>query len=369
MTDAPTNNTVLPLLADPANYVACPWDLTTDEAKRAYWLDLFRRHFPSLLAEAVRETVEAGGSETRASERAERAKQVFFAWLDERADDPAGASPDGRMDILTICHVRERVLRDVGIHDPYRLAKATENATAMRLLPGVLAKVDAMSPARREEAVLEGVFAGNIFDLGATKTAERFQSGPVDFYETLNELKPRPWLVDDLDAWLARMDGPAHRRALLFVDNAGPDVVLGMLPFARHLLARGTEVILAANTAPSLNDVTHEELVALLDEAAHLDTALASARRSGRLQTVASGNGAPLIDMTRLSPQLVAWVEAEPVDLLVIEGMGRALESNFDARFTCDTLKLAMVKDQGVADALGGEVYDLVCRFERGEEK
>lgn len=33
-----------------------------------------------------------------------------------------------------------------------------------------------------------------------------------------------------------------HKRALLFVDNSGADVVLGMLPLARELLRRGTEV-------------------------------------------------------------------------------------------------------------------------------
>jgi type II pantothenate kinase len=35
---------------------------------------------------------------------------------------------------------------------------------------------------------------------------------------------------------------PPHRRALLFVDNSGADIVLGMLPLARELLRRGTEV-------------------------------------------------------------------------------------------------------------------------------
>jgi hypothetical protein len=33
-----------------------------------------------------------------------------------------------------------------------------------------------------------------------------------------------------------------YKRALLFVDNSGADVVLGMLPLARELLRHGTEV-------------------------------------------------------------------------------------------------------------------------------
>lgn len=56
--------------------------------------------------------------------------------------------------------------------------------------------------------------------------------------------------VDDFDILKERMFGsggkkpPPHKRALLFVDNSGADVVLGMLPFARELLRRGTEVCL-----------------------------------------------------------------------------------------------------------------------------
>lgn len=54
--------------------------------------------------------------------------------------------------------------------------------------------------------------------------------------------------MDDFDVFKERILGtgdkkpPPHRRALLFVDNSGADIVLGMLPLARELLRRGTEV-------------------------------------------------------------------------------------------------------------------------------
>jgi len=32
--------------------------------------------------------------------------------------------------------------------------------------------------------------------------------------------------------------------------------------------------------------------------------------------------------------------------------------------FSCDTLKLAMLKDKGVADVLRGQMFDLVLKFE-----
>jgi type II pantothenate kinase len=43
---------------------------------------------------------------------------------------------------------------------------------------------------------------------------------------------------------------------MMFLDNSGADLVLGMLPFARVLLKQGTKVVLAANTSPSVNDIT-----------------------------------------------------------------------------------------------------------------
>src|SRR6185369_3192860 len=178
-------------------------------------------------------------------------------------------------------------------------------------------------------------------------------------------LSRRPWLVDDLDGWLHRLrNGPRHRCALLFVDNDGPDVILGMLPFARKLLRRGTGVILTANTYPSLNDVTIEELYDHLAKITVLDARLREALASGRLTLLPSGNGAPLIDLSRVDPVLAEAVRSRQVDLLVLEGMGRAIETNYNTRFTCDTIKTAMVKDHGVAEALGGRVYDLVFRFE-----
>ena len=49
----------------------------------------------------------------------------------------------------------------------------------------------------------------------------------------------------------------------------------------------------------------------------------------------------------QLSPECVA--AAEDVDLVVLEGMGRAIETNLYASFTCDSLKLAMVKHPEVS--------------------
>jgi type II pantothenate kinase len=356
--------TTLPLLADAAGYEPATWELTYDEARRGYWVDLFRDHFPKLLAEAEREAADLGQDLDDLRQRGEAAERELSAYLDDVSAQPAQYAP---LTILDLCWQRERVLRRHGFEDPYRLAKKRENEQSLGRLPAVLAELDALPPAQQREAVVRGLFAGNIFDLGASKTIDMFQDGnAVDFHGTLAKLKPRPWFVDDLDAWLERLQGPAHRAALIFVDNAGPDVVLGIMPFARMLLQRGTRVILTANSAASLNDVTYEELVELIEQINddQADATLQTAWQNGELQVVPSGNWAPLIDFRRVSPELVDVVQREQVDLAVIEGMGRALETNFKARFTCETLKLAMIKDQGVAQALGAAMFDLVFKYE-----
>lgn len=359
------STTTLPQLLDPADYRACRWDLVEEADKRAYWIDLFRSHFDKLLKEAERVGGASGGYAGIAPRRGVAAKRAFTAYLDAVASDPTRYGP---LNILRICWQRERTLRAHGFADPYRLAKSEADEAAMQLLPGVLRRLDAIAEAGdergRREAVIRGVFAGNLYDLGATKTVDLFEGGGPTFDKTLESLTPRPWFRDDLDAWLARLDGEPHRCALMFVDNAGTDVVLGMIPFARFLLGRGTRVILAANTDPSLNDTTHAELVPLVTRVAAEDAALGEGLRTRRLRLIASGNGAPLIDLTRLSPALVREAKRAAVDLLVIEGMGRAIESNLDARFTCDTLKVAMIKDEGVAEAMGAELFDLMLRFE-----
>ncbi|MCC6680913.1 MAG: DUF89 family protein [Phycisphaeraceae bacterium] len=356
----PAAYAVFPLLADASTYEPCQWDLLAEPEKRAYWIDLFRGHFPKLLAEAMRDAEAAGLDLADAQQRADAARGQFERHLDEITHQPDSHSP---LNILTICLERERVLRRTGFDDPYRLAKQVENESALKLLPRVLAELDRMPPAQLQSRIIHGVFAGNIFDLGATQTQAMFTDQRVDFYATLDKLRPRPWFIDDMAAWMRRLMSHAHRAAVLFVDNAGPDVVLGMIPLARELLRRGTDVILTSNSSPSLNDVTHVELERLVDQIAQIDEPFRRAIDEDRVELVPSGNGAPLIDLRRVSGKLAEAVQRRGVDLVVLEGMGRAVETNYTARMTCDCLKLAMIKDRGVAEGLGAKLYDLVMRF------
>lgn len=45
---------------------------------------------------------------------------------------------------------------------------------------------------------------------------------------------------------------------------------------------------------------------------------------------------------SQVSPEVAA--EAEGCDLVILEGMGRGIETNLYAAFTCDSAKLGMIK-------------------------
>jgi uncharacterized protein with ATP-grasp and redox domains len=150
---------------------------------------------------------------------------------------------------------------------------------------------------------------------------------------------------------------PPHRKAVFFIDNAGSDFLLGALPLTRLLGRRGTHIVLAANERPSLNDMTIHDVRAWWPRILAIEPSL----NDVHIDLVSTGTGEPLIDLARVSNELNT--AARDADLVILEGMGRGVESNFDVALTVDTFNIAMLKDPAVAARIGGQVFDLVCRF------
>lgn len=92
-----------------------------------------------------------------------------------------------------------------------------------------------------------------------------------------------------------------HHCAAVFVDNSGVDIVLGILPFVRGLLLRGTSVILCANEWPALNDVTNIELEEILQRAAVVCPVLSAALATGDLVVRSNGQRGPCLDLKTIS--------------------------------------------------------------------
>ncbi|XP_052181126.1 pantothenate kinase 2-like isoform X2 [Diospyros lotus] len=359
---------VFPLLADP----------------KIYWLTVLSEHLPDLVDKAV---ASEGGTDD-ARRRGDAFARAFSAHLARLMEEPAAY---GKLGLANLLEQREECLREFHFVDAYRSIKQRENEASLAVLPDLLMELDSMNEETRLLALIEGVLAANIFDWGSRACVDLYHKGTIiEIYRMSRNKMQRPWRVDDFDLFKERMlesgnkKPRPHKKALLFVDNSGADIVLGMLPLARELLRRGTEVVLVANSLPALNDVTAMELPDIVAEAAkHCDILRRAAEAGGLLvdamtniqdaskenslsvplMVVENGCGSPCVDLRQVSPELAA--AAKDADLIILEGMGRALHTNFNAWFKCDALKLAMVKNQRLAEKLiEGTIYDCVCRYE-----
>lgn len=507
-----------PLLSDPASYNPNTIDINGDAAEMAYWVGILQDQIPTVVEKAAA----SEDNSTEAVRRAAAFGRAFDLHLTKLRSEPGAY---GQLGLADLFELREECLREFGFPDVYRLDKERENAAALEVLPDLLREMDELAPPARLLALVQGALAANIFDWGAKACVDLYYSATIlEMYrEARTKLSRRPWRVDDLgefaEVWLGRSELDAegrgkvrspYRRAIMFVDNAGADVVLGMLPLAREFLRSGCEVVLVANSLPAINDITAQELRSVVAKAAEVcpvikaarDAAVAAqaasqgrippfpglskrppssdrlsslaqageggdasssgdlfkpramdlpvARTSGgfasasphtptssplaatavqerdggggkkeerphvsfsepvsaeaspgptstqspvspgmgrrpslapkgmfgesypspwrepRLYVVASGHGSPCLDLRRVSIDVAdATVGA---DLVVIEGMGRAIHTNFRTKLKCDVLKLAMIKNQHLARRLfGGEVYDCVCRFDEAQ--
>ena len=347
---------IFTLLADSAAYRPCTQNMLEDVEFRHYWLKHFVEHFELMAALALNVYGPSAAHNISAARRELAAEMNSLA-----------AQPDryGELDLQMLGAVRQKCLSRNHIPDPFLLTKQRENNAMLPLYPRVIAELDGYTDAAKAlKLLVEGAFAGNIFDLGATATTKLYAHESPDFFKVRSALDgKRPWLVDQLDAFSQRLlQGPAYRKALVFVDNAGSDFILGMMPLIRFLARRGTRVCILANETPSLNDMTIAETRELLSRLAQLDPILKLLLDTGTITAESSGGGTPLIDLRSVSAECNQ--QAADADLLIFEGMGRALESNYHAAFKVDTVKLCMIKEEIIADRHHGKVFDVVFRYD-----
>ncbi|XP_051529227.1 4'-phosphopantetheine phosphatase-like isoform X6 [Myxocyprinus asiaticus] len=243
--------------------------------------------------------------------------------------------------------------------------KQKENDMALKYYLKVVKSVEELSWEQRQFALVKGLLAGNVFDWGAKAVSDMLESDPeFGFEQAKQQLQERPWLVDAYNQWIERLKGPPHKCALFFVDNSGIDIILGVFPFIRELLIRGTEVVLASNSGPALNDVTNGELQILTERIAAMDPVIQAALKEDRLALVQNGSSSPCLDLSRLDKVLATVVRERGTDLVIIEGMGRAIHTNYYAMLSCESLKLAVIKNSWLAERLGGKIFSIVFKYE-----
>lgn len=435
-----------PLLSRSFKYVPNTIDINSDAAEMAYWVGILQDQLATVMEKAA-----SSQSNTRdATERAALFGRTLDSYLSRYRSQSSGF---GRVELSDLFELREECLREAGFQDVYKMDKERENAAALEALEDLLRDLDTLDPPSRLLSLIQGALAANIFDWGAKACVDLYHTATIlDMYKDARErLSQRPWRVDNLndfaEIWLSKSDldpqGKGilripYRRSIIFVDNAGADVVLGMIPLAREILRGGGEVVLAANSLPAINDITVGELEKVIDNASKVCPIIASSRAAAkdaqaanggrvppppgmmqrpssmnnlsalmqndspdnspsdapitssletwseveeaslkartfpqqkalktcpRLYLVENGQGSPCLDLNRVSKDVADATVG--TDLVIIEGMGRSIHTNYGARLKCDVLKLAMIKNKHLATRLfGGNVYDCICRFD-----
>uniref|UniRef100_A0AAQ5ZXF3 4'-phosphopantetheine phosphatase n=1 Tax=Amphiprion ocellaris TaxID=80972 RepID=A0AAQ5ZXF3_AMPOC len=208
----------------------------------------------------------------------------------------------GSLTVRSLLDTREHCLNEFNFPDPYSKIKQRENDVALKYYQKAVKSLEELSWEERQFALVRGVLAGNVFDWGAKAVSEKLN-----------------------DSW---------------------------------------KVVLASNSGPALNDVTNGELQILTERIAAMDPVIQAGLRDDRLMLVQSGSSSPCLDLSRLDKVLAMVVRERQTDLVIIEGMGRAIHTNYYAMLSCESLKMAVIKNSWLADRLGGKLFSVVFKYE-----
>lgn len=372
----------------------------TSRDARAAWVELLLGQFPSHVANAerTRAFLNADAGYTNKYREFEKLYEEYLLAAIE--SDTGVASTSGKGDtLMDMVEEKERLLRSCGLEDMFLGLKSNENEICLALYPEMCKAIDNAGDSRAKlKLVVEAALAGNLFDAGAAaavqnvafcdeeqaqcdfpeEESKRFNLDASQLFATFAKaqekvLRPSTgWKFDSFEQIDARLRDAPWKRVLIFCDNAGADT-MGMVLLARYLSLNSpdTSVALVANSTAALNDITYDELNQFVSNCTKSDADLRSLVDAGRITCLPSGATSTLLDFSRVSTELDSYVRGANVAnedwLVVLDGMGRSLESNWNAASYMstgvDVLTLAMVKSEINAKRLGAEVYDCVVRL------
>jgi type II pantothenate kinase len=288
---------VCPLLKNPDSYNPDTIDLVNNVKERNYWLPC--------LENMVKKFVSKAGflnpDNPEATEKAEVCFQKFHDLVGKATEDPNVLIP---LSVRTLLEFNEDNLQDNNFKDAWYKQKQSESAVALKEFKERIDFIDSIPEFEaRWLEIVTGVLAGNVFDWGSTVVADILETSTnFGLSQAMGTIEKRPWFQDNLDSWIQRLKNEPYKLVVIFVDNAGVDFILGILPLVREFLKQDTKVILTANTSPALNDVTCQELKSYTDHAAGDCPVLAKSLSTSQLLTVENGQKGPCLDLTNLSP-------------------------------------------------------------------
>ncbi|XP_071085825.1 4'-phosphopantetheine phosphatase-like isoform X2 [Haliotis cracherodii] len=322
------------LLLDVNSYYPDTVDLTKDAEAREYWLQCFSQGADKSKLQAIK-------SQPSSPDAVERADKFKSRYLDRLSVLKANPCCFGSLNVRTLLDTSSQFLSELDFTDPFSQQKQFENEQALKSLDGHLNHLDTLSWDDRQMALAKGLLAGNVFDWGAMEVRKIMETQEFGFADAQDKLQA------------------------IFCDNSGADIILGVIPLTRELLSRGTSVILCANSRPTLNDVTFSELQLITKHVAAISGEINQALTEGRLLVMESGQGSPCLDLRLIDQCLVDTIKTMDTDLIIIEGMGRAIHTNFEAAFSCECLKVAVIKNRWLANRFGGDMFNVMFKYER----
>ncbi|OZJ03235.1 hypothetical protein BZG36_03434 [Bifiguratus adelaidae] len=372
----PSKLTAFPLLDNLSTYHPDTFELTQPESQN-YWIDRLESNLNDIVELA---TDRAGNDEDVAVDTHDKttlaadddhnvlSRLHTFSQLYKSHLEALRAQPNmyGALTVRSLLNLREQCLHEIGFPDIFAKVKKMENEAALMVLSDLLGHCDVMQGPRQQLGfLLENVLAGNMFDWGSNEVMKLLKAGELDFQTAKSKINLQTRSLNNMPDVLDRLTtGRIYKKAVIFVDNSGADIILGVIPFARWLLHRGSSVILAANSFPAVNDVTARELVEILNRISAQDQIIRDAWQSGNLKVIGTGSASPCLDLRRINAELAS--ASKDVDLVVLEGMGRAIHTNLYAKFECDSLKIGVFKSAAVAKELGADLYDALVLYTPG---
>ncbi|PVV02044.1 hypothetical protein BB560_003514 [Smittium megazygosporum] len=338
------------------------FDLLDNSELREYWINSLKINTENLISLASDGKLTVDGTED---------KSILFnfqrMYLEKLETLKSMPSAFGKLSVRSLLNLREQSLHEVGCLDLFSNIKAQENEASLKIFPELVKTLDSINDKKALiEELFENALLGNMFDWGSNEIQQMIKNNEykIDFSHLKKKVNFNSKFNNSKVLVKRLLEKEPYKKALVFVDNAGADTILGVIPFVRFLLNAGTKVILAANSHPALNDFTSSELMKILVAIAKLDSLINSKIIDKSLVVLGTGSSSPCLDLSRLNERLVT--ESHDVDFLVIIGMGRAIQTNYYSSFSIDSLKIAVFKSSIAADALGAKLYDSLCYFVPG---
>lgn len=339
------------------NYLPGLWDLGRNPVMLKHWQGIFRSNFTYMM-KLFRMYRDRG-----TVSRGKTAREEMNTFLDRLE------SRNLTRQFPTVHHItifRENLLQNHGLEDPYREEKLQATKKALSLYPRIIRKLDGIADFKNKmKECCYRVFGGNTVDLGSVEISRQLSRKSLQYSDIMKRVRRKKWFLDHFDVWMEKLSNTAHTGSpiLFFVDNAGHDFVCGCIPMARTLAETGFTVLLITNETPSLNDVTFEEALVIFNRLQTLDTTLRSMKDRTRIRIISNGNRVPGIDFRYVGG--LVNMDSRKSAMMILEGQGRAIETNWKTRFGIDCVRISTVKERTVADAIDASPLDLILRFDR----